>query len=260
MPENLYLLTRSASVINRFRRASPPDLRIMPVACLAEVRHDLNEARVIIDPRALGPCCAATLEVRSRTGLRRNITFLGQPVPSLTAHTLPGSVPPCVESDCRGATVSRALAEPPTSAAWRRRDYIFEKPPIESRQRRFLDLARRHRHEAYREAEAAADLRCCVRHLTRLTLRWFDYSPRVVIGIFRIESVARGLRVTVRSLKDLARAHGYSSRQAMNRHFHSFTGVHPASYREVHPHLQATQEDLSMSEYGPSPGAPNRSI
>jgi len=255
MPETLYVLTRSAAVVNRFRRSSPPDRKIKTVACLAEVGLDVTEARIIIDPRALDSCCVAALKVSSQTGIPGNVRFLDLPLPSRSVHEVARSVPPCVEFDRRGAAVSPALGEAPTSAAWRRRERLFAQTPARSRQACFLDLARRHMHEPYREADAAADLRLGVRHLTRLTIRWFGYSPRVVIGLFRVESMSRALRLTMRGLKDLARAYGYSSRQAMNRHFQSFTGVHPAAYRRLQQRPETELVNPSMSEYGPSPEA-----
>ena len=260
MPENLYVLTRSASVARQLQRALPPGRRITRVACLAEIGRDVTEANVIIDPRALESCSTACLRVGHGAGVLRNISFLDLPARLRTVHHSRASVPPCVELGDHGATISPAPGKAPTNAAWRCRGRLFTVPPDEPRQGRFLDLARGHSHEAYREVDAAAELHLGVRHLSRLTSRWFGCSPKVILGLFRVESVACGLRLTVRGLKDLAKAHGYSSRQAMNRHFQSFTGVHPAAYRELQRRRDATKINPTMSDYGPSPDASDRGI
>lgn len=260
MPETLYVLTQSAAVVNRFRRASLPGRKIKRDTCLAEVGCDVAGARVIIDPRALESCCVAAVQISGRPGVKPNVSFLDLLMLSRGEHEVHGSVPPCVEFDDKGATVSPAPGRASTRAAWLWREHLFAQTPAEPRQARFLALARRHRHEAYREVDAAADLLLSVRQLTRLSIRWFGCSPRVVIGLFRVESVGRGLRLTMRSLKDLARVYGYCSRQAMNRHFHSFAGVHPATYRAIQDPREIVEVDSRMSEYGPFRDLSNRGI
>ena len=260
MPETLYVLTQSAALVDLFEWTSPGDRRIRAVACLAEVGCQVSDVKVVVDPRALESCCMATLRDRSRRGIQFKVRFLDLPVPSRSKHEMRGSVLPCIALKDQRHEVSWTPGQDSNRAAWARRDHLFEHAPGELREAHFLALARRHRHEAYGESAAAADLRLSVRQLTRLAIGWFGYSPRVVSGLFRVESVGRWLRLSTRSLKDIARAHGYGTRQAMNRHFHAFTGFHPAAYRAPQQPREALMADSEMSEYGPSPDDSDRGI
>jgi len=158
-------------------------------------------------------------------------------------------------------TKSFLLTRAPTSAstrsAWSHRNQLLECVPSEPLHARFIELAREHCHETYREPHTAVDLRVGVRHMTRLVTRWFGYSPRVVVGLIRVESVARGLITSRRAMKELAAEHGYPSRQAMNRHFRAYTGVLPAAFRKRVTQSVMSGNDPQKSENGLSPEARN---
>lgn len=147
-----------------------------------------------------------------------------------------------------------ALSQPqasPARSAWSQHDHLLGLATEEPLQARFIEHARSHSHEAYREPEMALDLRVGVRHLARLVKRWFGYSPRIVVGLLRVESVARGLRTSRGVMKELAAEHGYPSRQAMNRHFRAYTGVSPAAYKHLMTKTVRSENDPQKSENEP---------
>jgi AraC-like DNA-binding protein len=150
---------------------------------------------------------------------------------------------------------TRAVNGSPARSAWSRREDVLTCVPSEPLQARFIQLIREHCHEAYREPHAAADVRVGVRHLARLVKRWFGYSPRIIVGLLRVESVTRGLRTSRRGMKELAAEHGYPSRQAMNRHFLAYTGMLPAAYRVLVTQTVMSDNDPLKSENGLSPSA-----
>jgi AraC-like DNA-binding protein len=94
-----------------------------------------------------------------------------------------------------------------------------------------------HQHAALRlEApagvpEAAEAMQVGERHLTRLCRAWFGYPPGVIIRQARLLRVACELIDTRDSLADIARRHGFSSRQAMTRLFSAVAGLSPRRFR-----------------------------
>lgn len=231
MATRVYVLTTSEAVADQVRRRARPDDIVARVACLARLGSRASGASVVIDLQALQSCCCSVLLTWHRK----------KTLPKIILFHPPGSNESIVEGRKEGVPASeRRLASRAQSSsrsqarmAWRNRERLFADIPRDCRPRLLLDLARRHAHHCLHEGQAAAAIHLGVRQLSRLSTHWFGYSPRIIITLFRVESVAGSLRVPGSSLTDIARHHGYSSRQAMSRQFQEFTSMRPSEYRAL---------------------------
>jgi len=218
------------------------------VACLASIRAPGEGAVVVIDPRALNPCCLRALGRWSRTRRARRVVYLALPAPPDVLLGLvalhPGSVRALGHE--RDAVV-RPGPRPPARAAWAERRRLLDWQPQDERQRRFLALARGSASFGRPETEIAAALGIGTRHLSRLVQGWFGYTPKVVLDLFRLDRAAREVEAGRALLQQIAVAYGYGSRRALTRQCRAFTGLPPSTFRRLAPGARA-----AMSEDGPS--------
>ena len=254
------LLSTSDSVIETIRAAAPGQ-EINTVACLSDVNPAHSGAAVVIDPGAVRACCLSTLELWQEHHPVERLIYLCVPAPPAVLIALgqahPGSI---AEMEDIRAVLERDQSGAPPRAAWLQRERLLNRLGPDRRQRQFVSLAKDHSHGRCSESQAAAALHVGVRHLCRLARRWFGYPPRIVLGLPRIERLARELRETGAGLKALASSYGYASRQAMSRQFLAYTGLTPAAYRSMIQSARMSENGATRSDLALSPKPSTRLI
>ena len=229
LPNPVVVLSRSSHIV-ALVRSSAPDSGVTAVDCLAAVRSP--EATILVDPGAVARCCLETLRQWSRQRPRRKVVYLSLPGPPETLFTLPQVHPGGVCAlDEIAPLLGKARHSSPSQAAWLEIERLVASSGDDDRRKLFLDLARLPHQKRLTPEEVAGRFEVGIRQFSRLVREWFGYSPRIVFGLFRIECLARDLRLTPMHLKEMASLHGYPSPQSMSRHFQAYTGVTPGAYR-----------------------------
>lgn len=116
--------------------------------------------------------------------------------------------------------------------AWEHRESILapgRRPPLA---RHFLQLIAERSREAYTVTEAARTLGVSRTSLERICYATFNLAPGLMINLGRVVSIARDLRETGQTLKQISIGHAFPTPSIMNRFFTRFVGMSPRTYRE----------------------------
>jgi AraC-like DNA-binding protein len=230
MHSPVVLVTHSRRLFDRMRSAAPAGA-VHQVTCLAETATDTTRGTVMVDPRAIDPTCLRTLAGWRRTRAGREIVYLDFQAPAARLVSLPRIHPgPFLEVNRAIDRLRRLRQTAGGSGAWDDWPLVLGVGERDARARAFLHAVLRLQAPAG-VPEAAAALRVGERHLTRLCRVWFGYPPGVIIRQARLLRVARELIDSRASLPDIARRHGFSSRQAMTRLFSAVSGLSPGRFR-----------------------------
>jgi AraC-like DNA-binding protein len=224
------LVTHSRRLFDRMRSAAPAGA-IQQVTCLAETLNGTGYGTVMVDPRAVDPTCLRTLAGWRRARAGREIVYLDCQAPAARLVSLPRIHPGhFLQVDRAIDRLRRLRPSSGGTGAWDDWPLILNVGERDARARAFLQEALRQEPPAG-VPEAAAAMRIGERHLTRLCRAWFGYPPGVILRQARFLRVARELMDTRASLADIARRHGFSSRQAMTRLFSAVAGLSPGRFR-----------------------------
>jgi AraC-like DNA-binding protein len=230
MHSPVVLVTHSRRLFDRMRSAAPAGV-VHQVTCLAETPADATHGTVMVDPRAIDPSCLRTLAGWRRTRAGREIVYLDFQAPAARLVSLPRIHPGSFLEVERAIDRLRRLRQTAGCAGvWDDWPLVLGVGERDARARAFLHAALRLQAPAG-VPEAAAAMRVGERHLTRLCRVWFGYPPGVIIRQARLLRVARELIDSRTSLADIARRHGFSSRQAMTRLFSTVSGLSPGRFR-----------------------------
>ena len=230
MHSPVVLVTHSRRLIDRVRNAAPAGA-VQHVECLAETPTDAACGTVMVDPRAVDPTCLRTLAGWRRTRAGREIVYLDFQAPAARLVSLPRIHPGhFLEVDRAIDRLRRLRQTSGCSSVWDDWPLILGAGERDARARAFLCAALRLEAPAG-VPEAAAAMHIGERHLTRLCRAWFGYPPGVIIRQARLLRVARELIDSRAPLADIARRHGFSSRQAMTRLFSAVAGLSPGRFR-----------------------------
>jgi AraC-like DNA-binding protein len=232
-------LSASDTVI-RTIRVSAPESEVERVDCVGEVRSPDPGVTLIVDPGAVQPCCLRRLRAEESRSVFRRVIYLCLPAPRSILFSLPMARPGKVVELKELGTILRRHRPHLTRLAWQQLDSILSSSSWDARQRRFVALARARRKGRLSSGDVAKALRVGVRQLDRLSRNWFGHSPHVVLGLFRVERLARDLRRGAADLAELVREHGYVSRQSLNRQFQAYTGLTPSAFRIQDPARTST--------------------
>jgi AraC-like DNA-binding protein len=227
----IIVLSDDDAIFDRVRSAGSV-ASVTGIACLTEPCAAGSGSTLIIDPGAVHPCCLDRLGEWSRQRPLRQVVYLCLPAPPgilfSLPHVHPGRVAELREIE---SLLRRDGRRASIWSTWQEMGNRLTDGAGDHRRRRFLELMRTRHAQGRSAAQVAAALGVGVRHLSRLMRRWFGVPPRVMLGLFRVECVARDLRSTGTRLTDLASMHGYSTRQGMSRQFQAYTGLTPVAYR-----------------------------
>jgi AraC-like DNA-binding protein len=230
MHSPVVLVTHSRRLFDRMRSAAPAGA-VQQVMCLAETPDGTACGTVMVDPRAVDPTCLRTLAGWRRARAGREIVYLDFQAPAARLVSLPRIHPGHFVGVDRAIDGLRRLRSSSGGAGvWDDWPLILEVGERQARARVFLQAVLRLEPPAG-VPEAAAAMRVGERHLTRLCRTWFGYPPGVIIRQARLLRVARELIDTRANLADIARRHGFSSRQAMTRLFSAVAGRSPGRFR-----------------------------
>lgn len=245
----IVVLSDSGSIVERVREAGA-GASVVGIGCLAGDGAADHGGLLIIDPGAVHPCCLEKLTEWSRRRPLRRVVYLCLPAPAAILFSLP-HVHPGTVSDLREieTALRRGHGNASARSAWGEIGRFLPGGNGDDRRQRFLTLARSRHQRGLTAAQAAGALGVGVRHLSRLVQQWFGYPPRVILGLFRVECLARDLRRTGMRLTELALMHGYATRQGMSRHFQAYTGITPGAYRFA---AQASPGSAGDSLRGPA--------
>jgi len=225
------VLSRFGQVVSKVRSVLR-EARVSAVSCLDDARAGDRNSTLLIDPGTIEPCCLKRLVEWSGQRPLRRVIYLCLPGPPEVLFSLPQLHPGAVKAlrDVETLLGGRSRRTPARSA-WQKIGRLLSEDGRDDCRRRFLTLARVPHRRVLTAAGAAGSLDLGVRHLSRLVQAWFGYPPRIVFGFFRIECLARDLRMTGLRLGDIASRHGYPSPQVMSRQFRAYTGLTPGAYR-----------------------------
>jgi AraC-like DNA-binding protein len=232
-------LSGSDTVVQAIRKHLP-EAFVERIDCLENIPDVEWRATLIVDPGAVQPCCLRWLGDRRRRKVLGKVIYLCLPAPRAILFSLPQACPGRVVELKDLGTILRRHRPHLTRLAWQQMAGILSAPAWDARQRRFLALARARRRGRLSSGEVAKALRIGVRQLDRLSRDWFGHPPHVVLGLFRVERLARDLRRGANGLAELVREHGYVSRQSLNRQFQAYTGLTPAAFRIQDPARRST--------------------
>lgn len=230
MHSPVVLVTHSRRLFDRMRSAAPAGA-IQQVTCLAETPDGTACGTVVVDPRAVDPTCLRTLAGWRRARAGFEIVYLDFQAPAARLVSLPRIHPGNFLQVDRAIDRLRRLRHTSGCAGvWDDWPLILNASERDARARAFIQEALRLEPPAG-VPEAAAAMHVGERHLTRLCRVWFGYPPGVIIRQARLLRVARELIDSRASLADIARRHGFSSRQAMTRLFSAVAGLSPGRFR-----------------------------
>lgn len=119
----------------------------------------------------------------------------------------------------------------PSRLAWTRRVSLLGPARRDPLSRRFLHLIGDRSRQVFTVTEAARLLGVSRSVLERICLAAFQLPPGVLINLGRALSVARDLRDTGLSLKEISSGHAFPTPSIMNRFFTRYAGMGPGAYR-----------------------------
>jgi len=230
MQSPVVLVTHSRKLFQRLRSAAPPGT-LQRVGCLFPAGPGEAAATVMVDPRAVDSTCLRTLSAWRRERAARQVVYLAFHGSPDRLVALPRVHPgPYLDVDRAVAHLRRLQAGAAPAPAWDDWARILEVAGRDERARVFLGIALR---ASGRKAVVDAAGALCVgtRQLTRLCRRWFGHPPAAIIRQARVVRAIPDLMVSGLSLTQIARRHGFSSRQAMTRLFEISAGHAPRDYR-----------------------------
>ncbi|HZN02925.1 MAG TPA: helix-turn-helix domain-containing protein [Candidatus Polarisedimenticolia bacterium] len=230
MQSPVVLVTHSRKLYRRMRSAAPPGA-LLRVGCLFPAGPGEAAATVMVDPRAVDSTCLRTLSGWRRDRASHHVVYLAFHGSPDRLITLPRVHPgPYLDVDRAIEHLRRLQIGPAPAPAWDDWAQILEAAGGNERARVFLSLAlRASGHNAV--VDAAAALHVGPRQLTRLCRRWFGHPPAAIIRQARVVRAIPDLLVSGLSLTQIARRHGFSSRQAMTRLFEISSGHPPRAFR-----------------------------
>ena len=230
MQSPVVLVTHSQKLYQRLRSAAPPGA-LLRVGCLFPAGPGAAAATVMVDPRAVDSTCLRTLSDWRRARAARQVVYLAFHGSPERLIALPRVHPgPYLDVERAVEHLRRMQFGAAPAPAWDDWARILEAAGRCERARVFLGIALR---ASGRKAvaEAAATLHVGARQLTRLCRRWFGHPPAAIIRQARVVRTIPDLMVSGLSLTQIARRHGFSSRQAMTRLFEMSAGHAPRDYR-----------------------------
>ncbi len=113
--------------------------------------------------------------------------------------------------------------------------------------REFIVFAVAKKHQGCTVEKAAAAISLNMRRLYRLCLRTLGHPPGVILDLARIVRLAQNLTHTPRTLKVIARAHGYPDEPTMSTQFLRFVGMRPGAYRGHPAHRTLSRNAIRLS-------------
>jgi AraC-like DNA-binding protein len=229
MQSPVVLVTHSHKLYQRLRSAAPPGA-LLRVGCLFPAGPGEAAGTVMVDPRAVDSTCLRTLSDWRRARAPRQVVYLAFHASPERLVTLPRVHPgPYLDVE-RAVEHLRRLQDVAPAPAWDDWAQILEAAGRSERARIFLGVVLR---ASGRKAvaEAASALGVGARQLTRLCRRWFGYPPAAIIRQARVVRAIPDLMTSGLSLTQIARRHGFSSRQAMTRLFEISAGHAPRDFR-----------------------------
>src|SRR5262249_55295168 len=156
LPMKLFVLTRSAAVVDAVRRRSRDGDIVTMIHCPGALESLRERVTVVVDAKGALPCCFLRIASWRRDGIPRDVLFhdraTGGRYPPAPGDVLAGLGETC------GAARCQRLREPMTRSAWRNRKVLMALRGSDPRQQRFLECALQHRAEAYPEKLAALDM------------------------------------------------------------------------------------------------------
>ena len=230
MQSPVVLVTHSRKLYRRLRSAAPPGA-LLRVGCLFPAGPGEAASTVMVDPRAVDSTCLRTLSDWRRARASRHVVYLAFHGSPDRLVALPRIHPgPYLDIDRAIAHLRRLQAGSSPAPAWDDWARILEAAGRNSRAGIFIGIALR---ATGRNAvtDAAATLCVGTRQLTRLCRRWFGHPPAAIVRQARVVRAIRDLMVSRLSLTQIARRHGFSSRQAMTRLFELSAGHAPRDFR-----------------------------
>ncbi len=209
--------------------------KVSPVDCLNRIRRIERSHRLIIDPRA---ACAGCLDrlasIRHRIPREQIFLLSTRAHPQMLIRIAQASPGIVTSPQSLLSRFPQPAARNIVREAWSNRDAMLDPEQQSDRLRRFITSALEHARGRYTVADAASDLRLSVRHLTRLCERWWGVSPKILLTLARVSSIAVELRSPDLSIEEVAERHGYADLSTMSRQFKNYVGEPPGAYRRRH--------------------------
>ena len=232
VPERTLLVLSTDSVLIGQIKRVINGMTLSSVPCLKTADLIRRSLRLVIDPRAVcGRCLENLTACRDRIS-RNQVVFLSMQAPPHLLLELAQTCPGVVASP---RTVLSYLGQSENCGApldaWENRESILNPDRESEKNHALITLAKEHSRHRYTVAAAATRMGVSLKQMGRLCRASLGLSPRTVITLARVTSVADDVTSTSLRLEEIAHRHGYPDLATMSRQFRQLVGEPPGQYR-----------------------------